>query len=240
MHKKIEGIIVSEFPFEENSKIIKVFTSTGIVSIIAKGALKIKSPFFVNTSKLSYGTFNIIYKKDKLSTLVDVDITKDYRSIKKDITKISYATYLTELILQVSKHDHNIEIFNLFISGLDKINDGYDPLVITDIIKLKMLTHLGIEPILDRCISCGSKTDIITISSYLGGLVCKNCYNNERVVSSKAIKLIRMLYYVDISKISKIDVSEDIKQEIDKFINDYYERYSGIYLKSKSLLDIVK
>ena len=240
MHKKIEGIIVSEFPFEESSKIIKVFTSTGIISIIAKGAMKIKSPFFSSTSKLSYGTFNIIYKENKLSTLVESSITNDYRSIKKDIIKISYATYLTELILGVSKHEHNSNIYSLYISSLDKINDNYDPLIITSIIRLKMLDYLGIKPVIDRCISCGNTTDIVTISSYLGGLVCKNCRKNEVLVSSKTIQLIRILYYIDIDKITKIDISDDIKKEIDNFINDYYERYSGIYLKSKILLDTIK
>ena len=240
MHKKIEGIIVSEFPFEESSKIIKVFTSTGIISIIAKGAMKIKSPFFSSTSKLSCGIFNIIYKENKLSTLVESNITKDYRSIKKDITKISYATYLTELILQVIKHEHNINIYSLYLSGLDKINDNYDPLIISCIIRLKMLDYLGIKPVIDRCINCGNTTDIVTISSYLGGLVCKNCRKNEVLVSPKTIQLIRILYYIDIDKITKIDISDDIKKEIDNFINDYYDRYSGIYLKSKILLDTIK
>ena len=44
-----------------------------------------------------------------------------------------------------------------------------------------------------------------------------------------------MLYYVDVSKITKLEISEKIKKEIDDFTNDYYDRYSGIYLKSKIL-----
>ena len=45
-----------------------------------------------------------------------------------------------------------------------------------------------------------------------------------------------MFYYVDISKISKLDISDTIKKELDNFINDYYDRYSGIYLNSKKFL----
>ena len=59
MYKKIEGIVISEYPFEESSKIINIFTRNGIVNVIAKGAKKLKSPFFSVTSKLSYGIFNI-------------------------------------------------------------------------------------------------------------------------------------------------------------------------------------
>ena len=62
----------------------------------------------------------------------------------------------------------------------------------------------------------------------------------EKIVSPKTISLIRMLYYVDISKITKLDISKEIMKEIEEFINDYYDRYSGIYLKSKTLLDYIK
>ena len=45
-----------------------------------------------------------------------------------------------------------------------------------------------------------------------------------------------MFYYVDISKITKLDVSEKIQNELSQFIYDYYDRYSGIYLKSREFL----
>lgn len=238
MYKKIEGIIISEYPFEETSKIINIFTKEGIIGVIAKGAKKIKSPFFSSTNKLCYGTFDIIYKEKGLSKLKEATITKDYRNIKKDITKISYATYITELSSQVYKHENNKEILSLYIASLDKIEQGFNPLIISNILKLKLLDYLGIRPVIDRCVECSSTKDIITISSYLGGYVCKNCYKNEPIVSPKTISLIRMLYYVDISKITKLEISNQIAKEIDNFTNDYYDRYSGIYLKSKILLNI--
>ena len=237
MYKKIEGIVISEYPFEDNSKIIKLFTKEGIISIIAKGAKKIKSPFFGSTGKITYGIYNIVYKENGLSKLVDSDILNDFRNIKKDFNRISYVTYITELTIQVYKHEENKNIYDLYLASIIKINEGYDPLVISDIIKLKLLDNLGIKPIIDKCVICGNTTDIVTVSSYLGGFVCKNCLNNDILVDAKTISLIRLLYYVDISKITKLDISDKIKKEIDTFINDYYDRYSGIYLKSNLLIE---
>ena len=240
MYKKIEGIVVSEFTYEESSRIIKIFTRDGVISVIAKGAKKIKSPFFSTTSKLTYGSYNILYKDNGLSKLVDADILNDFRNIKKNITKGRYSTLLTELILQVYKHDEKKSIYDLYAASINKINEGYDPLIITNILKLKLLDNLGISPVIDKCVSCGSFKDIATISSYLGGFVCKNCLTNEPLVDIKTISLIRGLYYIDINKISKIEIPDKNKKEIDIFINDYYDRYSGIYLKSKSVLDNIK
>ena len=49
-----------------------------------------------------------------------------------------------------------------------------------------------------------------------------------------------MFYYVDISKLTKLDISDNIVNEIDSFIDDYYDRYSGLYLKSKQFLKNIK
>ena len=91
-------------------------------------------------------------------------------------------------------------------------------------------------PVIDGCVNCGSKVDIVTISSYKGGYLCKNCARDEVIVNIKTIKLLRMFYYVDIDKISKLDISDNIKKELNRFIDDYYDRYSGLYLKSKTFL----
>lgn len=240
MYKKLEGIIVSEYPFEENSKIINILTKDGEYGIIAKGAKKIKSPFFASTNKFTYGIFNVYYKEKGLSKLIEADIINNYSSIKKDINKVSYVTYITELVLKVYKHDPNKNIYDLYVSCLNKINDNYNYIIITSILRLKLLEYLGIKPVIDKCVECGNKHNIVTISSYYGGYICEECYRNEKIVSTKTITLIRMLYYVDISKITKLDISDNIIKEINDFIEDYYDRYSGIYLKSKTLLDYIK
>ena len=48
-----------------------------------------------------------------------------------------------------------------------------------------------------------------------------------------------MFYYLNLEKTKKINISDPIKKELNLFINDYYERYSGLYLKSKDFLEIL-
>ena len=237
MIEKVEGIVINEKAYGETSKIINVITKEyGIIGIIAKGARTLKSEFRVSTAKLSYAYFNIIYKEGKLSTLVSADIINPFKSIIKDINKISYAVYILELSEQVVKQT-NQNIFDLMLSGLIKINEGYDPLIIMNIIELKYLDYLGVMPVLDRCSVCGSTNNIVTLSSDKGGYVCKNCYSTEKIISEKAIKLIRLFYYVDISKISKLEIGDVSKKEINDFLDMYYDRYTGLYLRSKSFLN---
>lgn len=237
MFKKIEGIVVSEVDYKESSKIINILTPEyGIIGVIARGTKRVNSILKSVATKMTYGYFHVKYSENGLSTLIEVDVIDMFKNIKKDINLMSYAVYLLELADRVYKHDESREVYDTLIASLKKIDEGYDYKIIANIFELKMLDHLGIRPVVDECVNCGSKHDIVTISSYKGGYLCKNCAAGDVIVNIKTIKLLRMFYYVDISKITKLDVSEKIQNELSQFIYDYYDRYSGIYLKSREFL----
>lgn len=236
--KKVEGIILSEANYSESSKILNVLTKDyGLISVISKGCRRIKSKLRSVSSILTYGNFYIYYKEKGLSNLTEVDLIDSFKNIKNNLDNISYASYLTELTLQVVKQHGDKEIYNIFISALKKINEGLSPSIITSIVEVKYLEYLGVKPSIDSCSICGSSTDIVTISSTKGGYICKNCLDNDLIVSEKCIKLIRMFYYVDIAKITKLDIKNDTMKEINRFIDEYYEDYTGLYLNSKKFLN---
>ena len=235
--KKIEGIVINDSNYSESSKILQVLTKEyGIIGIMSKGCRRVKSSLRTVSNKLVYGDFNIYYKENGLSTLISVDVKKYFKNTMTDIVKISYATYLLDLASQTYKQNSNSDIYDLLLAGLNKIEDGFDPLIITNIIEMKYLDYLGIGINVDGCNICGKTTDIVTLSSKSGGFVCRDCYTNELIVSEKTIKVMRMFYYVDISKISKLELAPRTVKEISQFLDEYYDLYSGLYLKSKNFL----
>ncbi len=237
MIKKVEGIIVSTVDYKESSKIINIFTQNdGIIGVLARGSKSIKSKLAATTNVLCYGIFHLNYREYNLPYLMEVDIKDSFKEIRKDIIKTNYALFLLELASGVYRHGQNENIYTLMITGLSKINENYDANVVTSIIELKLLEYLGIKPVINQCVSCGNKNDIVTISSYKGGYLCKDCVGSEYIYHIKTMKLIRMFYYLDLSKVTKLDISPTIKKELNQFIDDYYERYSGLYLKSKTFL----
>ena len=237
MLQEVEGIILSITPYGETSKIINVYTKEyGVIGIMCKGAMGIKSKLRSVTSKLTYGIFNIYYKKDKLSTLVSVDIIDSLKNIKSNILLISYVTYLCELVSQVLKQSNDRRIYDDFINAILKIEEGLNPIVITNILEVKLLDFLGVGLNLTSCIMCGNQNEIVTLSSEKGGLICKNCYRGERMVPISLVKVINMYYLVDIKSISKLSLKEDVINEINRFLTLYYDDYTGLYLKSKDFL----
>ena len=106
-----------------------------------------------------------------------------------------------------------------------------------NILELKFLDYLGTPINFDSCVKCGTNKDIVTISASEGGYICKNCYHNEIVYSPKVIKMIKMYYLVDIKTITELKISDSVVNSINEFITDYYDSYTGVYIKSKEFLN---
>ena len=235
--EKVEGIIIREVNYSESSKILSIFTKEyGIISVISKGCRNIRSKLRGVSSRFVYGNFYIHYKENGISTLREAEVIQSFSKILFDIYKISYASYWLELVEQVFKYNADLEIYSLLIECLKKINEGFSEKVLTSILELKLLPFLGIQPVIDQCSICGNTKQILTVSVDNGGYVCHECYQSGKIYSEKMIKLIRLFFYVDICRITKLDVSDSLILELDSFIQEYYEHYSGLYLKSKEFL----
>ena len=238
---KIEGIVTGEQNYSESSKILKILTKDlGIISVISKGCKKPKSPLRSVSNNLIYAIFDISYKENSLSTLISADIIDNFKNIimdYKDLAKKLYAFTIVDLTLQVISQkqiekDEIKSIYEILISSIKKIDEGLNPRIILDIVMLKYLNYLGVMPSIDSCAVCGNNKDIVTMDSKSFGFICKNCYQDEVIVNKDALKLIRMLYYIDISRIKNLKVKEEI-EDVRKFINSYYEDHTGIYFNIK-------
>lgn len=237
MLKTIKGYVIHTTDYGDSSRILNVLTEDGIIGIISKGCKNIKSSLRIISQKLIYGEF-VIYEKDKgLSTLKEGTILNEFNNIKKDITRFSYYSYITELASQVMKESNNKNIYNLFNETVLKIEEGLNPKVMTNILELKLLNFLGVPLNLTECVKCGSKKDILTINPDEGGLICKNCYTNEIIYDIKVLKMLRNYSLVDIKTIKELKISDELIEFINRIISSYYDRYTGIYIHSKKFLE---
>lgn len=237
MISKLEGIILTETPYGENSKIVNILTKEkGLIGVMCNNVKSIKNQLRTKTQRFTYAYFHVKYNENKLSKMIDIDIIDNLSNIKNDIELISYAQYINELTYQVYKQSESEEIYNLYISILLKLNQKQNPLILTNILELKYLDYLGVGLNLNNCVNCGDQKNIITIDPDEGGYICNKCYTNQKIISPKSVKLIRMYYLINIDSISHIKIEESIASEINYFIDKYYERYTGLYLKTKDFL----
>lgn len=239
MLKTIEGVVISETPFKENSKILNILTVDGIIGVVSKGCKNLKSPLRLISSKLVYAEFTIYYNEDRLSTLKEGTIINNFTYIRTEPSLIPYSTYIyiTDLVTQVIKQSTSPNIYNMYISTIKKIEEGLNPIVMMNILEIKLLDYLGCPIELNACAKCGSNKNIITIDPDIGGYLCANCRTNEILYDEKTRKMLRMYYLVDIDSVKELKIKDYVIDNINNFLSAYYDRYTGIYIHTKKFLE---
>lgn len=237
MLKKIRGIVVSEVPYKDSSKVLNILCEEGVIGVVSKGCKRINSPLRVISNKLTLGEYVIYYNESKLSTLKEGSVIDNFNNIKNDLNKISHATYITDLVNQVMKQNADPTIFSLYLSALKKIDEGINETVVMNILEIKLLDYLGVGINLNGCAKCGSTREIVTIDPDVGGYICKNCYTNEIIYDERVRKMLRMYYLVEIDSIKELKIKDYVIDSINKFLSVYYDRYTGLYIRSKEFLD---
>lgn len=235
MQLKTKGIVLTETPYSETSKILNILTEDfGLIGVISKGCRNVKNKLRGISNRMNYGEYTINYKEKGLSTLIEGTTINSFKNIYLDMKKATYAFYLMDLVNQVLKENNNKEIFNLLVPSLIKINDGLSPELISNIVEIKLLDYLGVSLNLNSCVLCGEENNLITIDLTSGGVICKNCYTDGYIMNDKALHLMQLLQKIDLKRLETLEITdEEIFKEIDKFIHEYYTSYTGIYLKKK-------
>lgn len=233
--KTEEGIIISETNYSETSKILNIFTRSGIYGLIAKGARRPKSKFASFTSKMTRSEFTFYYKEGKISNVIEIAPLQGLKNIYKDLKALSYASYVTELLSKVYEQNKDSHLYDLLMDALFKIEEGLDPKGISMICEVKSFAYLGVDMHLDACL-CGSK-DIKTFSIDEASFICKDCYNGEKIFSMKALACLKLFKNVNLKELNKLNIDDVTKRELDEIIYAYLETYTGLYLKSRNFLN---
>lgn len=241
MLQKCEGIVIRTTDYGETNKIVTIYTREfGKLGVMARGAKKPKSRLSAVSQIFTYGYF-LIQTSSGLGTMQQGEMISSMRTIREDIFKTGYAAYIVDLLDKgVEEKSKNPFLFELLIQTLNYINSDHDIDIITNIFEMKMLNVLGLYPVMNQCAVCGNKDGRFGVSIRENGLICHRCFEKDPYhlpASQAAIKLLRLFYYFDLSRLGSISVKEETKKELRSIISMYYDEYSGLQLKSKKFLD---
>ncbi|WP_143314680.1 DNA repair protein RecO [Clostridium sp. HBUAS56017] len=217
---KCKGVIIKTQDYKENDKLVWMYTDTlGKITIIAKGAKKSKSKHLAATLPLCYGEY-LVFKGKSLYNLQEGKIINSFQGLLDNLDKLTYSSYICELIdIALLEGESSGWLFKEFITILYLLNtDAIDYEMLIRCFELKLLKATGYGLTLDYCTICKKKissTNYISLS-YYGG-VCDACNKEHGLFISKgAYNALRFLLNTPSDKIYKLNLSNDIKKEIEK------------------------
>ncbi|MBI9008822.1 MAG: DNA repair protein RecO [Tenericutes bacterium] len=232
--ENIKGLILKSINYKESSKIIYIYTDAGLRSCLIHGSNKMKNRYLNLSRVLNYIDIHVSGKD--LLTFRDGDVLNGFRDLAGDLEKYTYCTHILELIYSFSSHQHDHEKllnFLLKIFTIIEKEENYIPYL--NMIELKLLYLLGVNPLLTQCVEC-ERVDNLFFSITEGGMCCSDHIKNPMNITEKALFYFKFLYYFDLSKDSMLEIDEITLKELRNILDRYYEYHLNIKTKSRELL----
>lgn len=239
-----EGLVLFSRPYREKDRLVKIFTEQygKAMFLVRRGSTQ---NFMYKTAiqPLNGACYIARISNDGLSFLNGVKEEFSFSRLQQDFLCHSYATYMASLV-NASIEDHVCDpiLYGFFKQTLHYLNEGYDPDVILNIFELQMMKRFGVQPEFRKCTLCGEqRLDVpFDYCSETGGVICYrhfNEYPHRYHCHPRAIYLARLFQNISFDQIQSIHVSEETKQSLRKLIDQLYDEYIGLRLKSKQFLD---
>lgn len=183
------AIVLATVRYGDTSKVARLATqSHGVVSAIAKGALRPKSRFGTALHLLAEGHASILLSRHgDLHTLIGFDPTKVRVGLAERVDRYAVASFLSELMLRFAPQEAHQASYDFFRDALNLLEVA--PAEAVEVLGLRMawglVDRLGFAPSLDRCARDGRPIDpgeTVRFSLAEGGVLCAAC---SRTIESK-------------------------------------------------------
>lgn len=245
---KTKGIIIKRVNYKEADKILTIFTANmGKITALAKGVRK-------TTSKLGghlelFCSVDLILAEGKAFDIVtSVEKNCHFKNLCFDLDRTSHAYYVCELVDKFTHEDYkDTRLYNLLFLALDSINQEISLDKKLDLIlsgfKIKLLKILGFLPDLKKCVHCGKRDQENYFSSFLGGLICKSCFDMDREslkISLECLKILNFLEDNNFENIKRLKIDDKFSKEVERVLDQFIRFNLDRECKAKSLLCDVK
>lgn len=241
-YEKFPGIVLFTRKHRDKDMLIKIFTRDfGKRMFFIKNVQGPKQVLKGVSFPFVRGQFIGKLNDDGLSFLHDSSDVLFPRRTITDIDANAYATYLNNLV-DASMEDQDIDkaLFDKLWKALAAIEAGFDPVIVINIFEIQLLPKFGVQPKLESCVYCDQTAGRFDYSMRYQGLLCENHFHEDprrSHWSARAAHFIKLFNQLNYDQITSISLQKETKQAIRQAIDELYEEYVGIHLKSKSFID---
>ncbi|HOE57732.1 MAG TPA: DNA repair protein RecO [Bacillota bacterium] len=248
---KTEGIVLKYTDLGEADKILTILTrDNGKIKAIAKGCRKPRSSLLSSSEVFVFSEY-VLYKGKNFYHITQAVIRETFYNIRKDLLRLSYATYFAELAEAVSDEGIPSErLFLLLAKALYYLSTEKIPMGLLSLgYQLKLMDISGYRPNLQRCGVCRkSCREYPKFSVELGGVVCEECNTDESLrnngdifkISQGTIEALNFLLNIEISRLNTKKIDNTIFNEIERIIRAFIQSHLDKRFKSLDFLDAIK
>jgi len=237
------GIIIKRHKFGEADRLLTLFTTDcGKVRAIAKGAMRPGSKLGGHVELLTHSQM-MLARGRNLDIITQAQAIDNFLPIRDSLELMSCGFYLSELVDAFTEENvEDRELFDLFLNTLLELAEAKDGERILRYFELRLLSHLGYRPQLQKCANCSKLLlpEVNYFSPAQGGVLCRNCGYPDmgaRTISINALKVLRFWLRCDFATASRVKLSTELTGEIKGLMRENIRYILEKQLKSIEWMD---
>jgi DNA repair protein RecO (recombination protein O) len=240
------AMVLGSTDYGESDRIITFYTADyGKVKGVAKGVRKSRRRFVNKLEPFSNINLSFFHKENReLVRVEECKIIYDFSNIKTDIEKLSYGSYMLELLGAMTREGQkNTPAFNLLLKFLEMLDEGENPEKVVIFFEMRLLSILGYHPHMDGCVTCmnapgGGK--VYYFSSKRGGIVCEDCKGGLSIlipISTGTARFLLSVSRMNLNKLKRLIPNTVVMQESRLVLNDFIRYHIGKELKTRRFIE---
>ena len=225
-----DGIVLKTKPLGNDDHVYTILTrEKGVITAFARSRQKISRGMGSALELFTYSNFVLFQSKDRYS-INSASSNKVFFGIRSDIEKVSLASYLSELLIELAPEegeDPN-DYLRLFLNCLAMLeNNKRSVQFIKPLFGLRLMALAGYMPDLIGCVSCGeSEGKSLCFIPSEGSLICGNCI--EQVTGQQMIQItpgelaaMRHIIYAPVEKLFSFALPDSALKRLSAITESY-------------------
>lgn len=243
MQMNTQAVVIGSRDIDEEDRLLTLLSKDyGVIYAYAKSANRLKNKLAPTTELLCYSSFVLFKNKDRY-TVDYADSLNMFFGLRKDIEKLSLATYFAELSATIAPHSEGANDFlRLLLNTLHLLEKGKRTgMFLKPVFELRALTMAGYMPNLVACRDCACyESDRMSFLFASGELLCGDCMSKAAKQPVKALTLpkgvlaaMRHIIYSPFERLFAFELSTGGLQ----YLGDVIEKYL-IYQTEKNYITL--
>ncbi len=242
LFNKTRALIFKAVSYREYDKRVDLLTRDyGKITVVAPAAQRSRKRF---SSALDTLTHISAHYREKhgygMARLEEMTVLDAFCVLKKDIKKISYASYFLEIVWQAIR-EPSPPLFDFLFFFLKALEKTHREDWLARFFEARILPKIGYLPMLRQCVKCnvpkGAVSGEILFSVSSGGILCAACAGTtgergSRISSQAILFLDRM-----ISEAKMFPLNEKISTELKGFLPSFLFHHLEKEPKSYPFID---
>ena len=231
-------VIISITQYKEKDAIIDAISEEGEITFLAKGVLNPKSQNASINNLLAIADIELQEGNYKYPVLKSASIIFNPLKVNNDFDYLASLMLVGEATKVLLQEEEKARISDSLMSAIMALKKNEEPWFILLIYLARIFKESGYEFEVNRCVFCGSKTNIRTFSFKDGGFVCNDCLDGttEMGLTKDQMLLIRAAFNATSYDVTFEGYNKEnalvVLNKFFEFINDAY----GVTLKSQKLI----